>query len=111
MAREGRYYRLQAMQDLQSSTASTILHDHTSIGIDAAGSKEDVKGDDKHVNGEIQLASDTVTKTNASRARMLALKDAPYLLLGAVGALLAGVMFPGKWLLVAGRNDERMLAI
>jgi ABC-type multidrug transport system ATPase subunit len=97
MEKGGRYARLVAMQDLHASGGDELEH-HAK-----QGNKHDVGTKSKPGNKEEELEEeemevDTATaKENAARARQLATRGDKWLFfVGAIGALLAGVVFPGE---------------
>ncbi|KAG7355092.1 ABC transporter [Nitzschia inconspicua] len=84
----GRYRRLQALQDLD-----TTGHDleNADDGHEEVEEEENlvVKVDDEY------LVDKDREKKNAQRARLLAKGDRTYFLVGGIGAIFAGLVFPG----------------
>lgn len=87
----GKYRRLQALQDLGSTNErKSKVEDED----------EDHKDDEADHNNDKELESEDdqdveKSKVNAKKARLLAKGDMGYFAIGALGCLLAGLMFPG----------------
>jgi ATP-binding cassette subfamily B (MDR/TAP) protein 1 len=97
----GHYRRLQAMQNLHSTEGNDSKSTGISIKDGASGLVQPktplVKGadDDDVDDGETELEVDEQRASdNAKRARLLASSDKFYLLVGGIGALSFGLMFP-----------------
>jgi ATP-binding cassette, subfamily B (MDR/TAP), member 1 len=95
MAMKGKYYRMIEMQDLRSSNLSTasIMQTHPP---EISSHKIDDVTHAVQTENNIESDDGQYTVQSGKRARLMALKDAPYLVVGAIGALLAGLTFPGK---------------
>lgn len=95
----GRYRRLQAMQDLGTKehdveSAASLLN-VTGRPYDGLG--ESLEPAEKIVARGVALADEVVVERsarNARRARLLAADDGYHFLVGGVGAIFAGQMFP-----------------
>jgi len=88
----GKYRRLQELQDLGSSIERKSKADG---GDDA---KTDPTADKNNEEKDLDSAGDAdaeAAKVNAKKARLLASGDVGYFVIGAIGAILAGLMFPG----------------
>jgi ATP-binding cassette, subfamily B (MDR/TAP), member 1 len=85
---QGRYRRL-----IESSKRRSTLD---SVGLRSLSAEGDVKTDEPEaeINWEDVLAEEETKAFSASRARRMARPDAGFLLIGAVGALLTGGIFP-----------------
>ena len=101
---KGKYKRL---VESQGRNASTALH-----GLETKKSKKKKKGkknDDEEEDGDIDLKKkieeEELSSFNLSRARRMAAPDAFYLLVGSLGALFAGSIFP-MWGLLFGETIE-----
>ena len=101
----GKYRRLIQLQDLDGN------HDVLLENLNEGGGKKLAKkksvgtnsqrsnGGDGEDNGDASSSSsDNRAKENAKRARLMAKADAPLFALGSAGAVLAGILFPGKQL-------------
>jgi ATP-binding cassette, subfamily B (MDR/TAP), member 1 len=85
----GRYKRLQALQDLDSSGHEISVDDDEET-------EEETEIDDLVVQEVDEYVSDKAReRQNAQRARLLARGDATYFLVGGTGACFAGLVFPG----------------
>jgi len=100
---KGRYKRL---IESQSRGASTVLH-----GIEKSKKKKGKKGEDEKDSEESaedfekQIEEEEASKFEIARARQLASPDGIYLLIGSLGALMAGSIFPSWGLLFAETID------
>jgi len=97
----GKYKRL---VESQGRTASTVELDLPSLLKKKKKKKKKGKGMDKEdteKNFEAQIEKEESSSFNLARARKLASPDALYLLAGALGALMAGSVFPTWGLLFA----------
>lgn len=102
----GKYKRL---VETQGRTASTLMH-----GASSSKKKKKKKGneeeeeedeEDSQVNFEKQIEEAELGAFNLSRARRLAAPDTLYYIIGALGALMAGSVFP-SWGLLFGETIE-----
>jgi ATP-binding cassette subfamily B (MDR/TAP) protein 1 len=98
---DGRYRRLQAMQNLHSQEGIDSISTGIAMEDRACGSVELPKpvekgaDDDDVDDGENELEVDEQRASdNAKRARLLASSDKFYFLVGGIGALFFGLMFP-----------------
>jgi len=104
----GKYRRLIQLQNLDGSD-DALLAD-----VDEGGEKKSDRkkkshaksktrddGDESDGDGASTSSSDDRAKENAKRARLMAKADAPLFLLGSVGAVLAGVLFPAWGIIFA----------
>ena len=103
----GRYRRLQQMQNLDlvgtenvdSPTRAKDKYDELASSSGLRSTKKEVaQVEDEEVDS--QLAA-----KNARRARMLGSQDAPYFIAGGIGAVLAGIVFPGWGIIFAYVRD------
>ena len=89
MALGGHYHRLQSLQSLDDDAKKKMK-----------AKKLDLKDDVLPDSSKIQQPEDDEEakeheKDNAKKARALSKGDAVYFLIGTIGAILAGLMFPG----------------
>lgn len=99
----GKYRRLIQLQNLDGSD-DALLADLDEGGDKKSGRKKKSRAkskrrDDGDENGKDDASissSDDRAKENAKRARLMAKADVPLFLIGSVGAVLAGLLFPGK---------------
>jgi ATP-binding cassette subfamily B (MDR/TAP) protein 1 len=96
---DGRYRRLQAMQNLHSQEGNDSISTGIAMEDRASGlvelPKPVEKGADNDDNGENELEVDEQRASdNAKRARLLASNDKFYFLVGGIGAIFFGLMFP-----------------
>ena len=97
MAKEnGRYRRLQSLQNLDSTSTTEAKFDSDEHEVD----EHEIRTEEDVDNEEVELDKETV-KTNARRAKLLAKGDGYYVLVGTVGAFLAGVVFPSWGIIFA----------
>jgi ATP-binding cassette, subfamily B (MDR/TAP), member 1 len=84
----GRYKRLQTLQDLDSSGRE--------LSVDGEDAEEEAEVDDLVLQDEDEYVLDKDReRKNAQRARLLAQGDRTYFLIGGIGACFAGLVFPG----------------
>lgn len=82
----GRYKRL-----VESQKRSTTV---TSLGLASKSKKAEEDEEDEGADWEKAIEDEEVKAFDLARARKMASPDAPYLLLGSIGALMAGSVFP-----------------
>ena len=81
-----------------------------SATLDSVGlrSMEEEKGhggtEDEDIDWEAKVAAEEESAFDAARARSLAKPDSMYLLVGSIGAIMAGGVFPMWGILFAGKN-------
>jgi ATP-binding cassette subfamily B (MDR/TAP) protein 1 len=99
----GRYRRLQQMQNLDAAGTENVdrvkgKQDELRWSAIRRSTKEEVVAVDQDEDEEVdnQLAA-----KNAKRVRMLGSQDASYFVAGGLGALLAGIVFPGWGIIFA----------
>jgi ATP-binding cassette subfamily B (MDR/TAP) protein 1 len=90
---DGHYRRLKSLQNLDSSvdTKSVAKADFKSDGLDSENVSTTI-GASSTDNDE---GKKELEKTNAKKARSLSKGDEYYFFIGSIGAVLAGLMFPG----------------
>jgi ATP-binding cassette subfamily B (MDR/TAP) protein 1 len=96
----GRYRRLQAMQNLHSqeeydSKSTGLAMEDNAIELIELSKPVEKRADDDGDDGETELEVDEQRASeNAKRARLLASSDKFYFLVGGIGAIFFGLMFP-----------------
>jgi ATP-binding cassette subfamily B (MDR/TAP) protein 1 len=96
---DGRYRRLQAMQNLYAQeeddpkSTGLAMEDIASGLIESSKPVEKRADDDGDGEAELEVDEQRASE-NAKRARLLAASDKFYLLVGGIGAVLFGLMFP-----------------
>jgi ATP-binding cassette subfamily B (MDR/TAP) protein 1 len=105
MAREnGHYKRLQAFQDLHGNGKEFLAAPSkvvTRTTEDTKHSTERSESENRHGDHVEAIVGKETAKINAHRARLLAWEDKRWLVIGGIGALLAGIVFPGWGILLA----------
>jgi ATP-binding cassette, subfamily B (MDR/TAP), member 1 len=90
---KGRYRRFVASQNRDTTTKS--------LGLDKDAAKTDEEDEDEEHDWEKSIEEEEQKAFSAERARKLASVDSFYLLIGSIGALMAGAVFPMWGLLFA----------
>jgi len=99
MARNGRYAKLQALQSLEAIEHATLSEDSDH---EREGEAHSPKADSKTVAPtDDEEAKEIDVRATAKRTRLLAASDRRYFVIGGIGAILAGLMFPGKRVIVS----------
>lgn len=90
---EGMYRHLQSLQNLDSTLVKT-MSDEKTPSLKEAKAEADTKS---HDGSDDEPLGDHVDeeKQNARKARMMSKGDYGYFFVGSIGAILAGLMFPG----------------
>lgn len=97
MAKEnGRYRRLQSLQNLDSATTKEQKSD-----LDDHEDAEKHNFVDEQAEGDEIVLDKETNQKNAKRAKLLAKGDGYHLLVGTIGAFLAGIVFPSWGLIFA----------
>lgn len=100
MAKEnGHYHRLQMYQDLDTAQGAKdeLMLNTKSTRTTEATENYLNNGEEAGINNEVSLEEidkETV-KRNAKRAKALGSQDRGYLIIGGIGACIAGLVFPG----------------
>jgi len=99
----GKYKRL---VESQGRKASTLTHgfEKSKKKKKKKNAKDEAEETDVEDFGE-ELEREEEHSFDLARARKLATPDAPYLLVGALGALMAGSVFPAWGVMFAGKNN------
>jgi len=97
MAKDGRYARLVNLQDLGSSTLVDSSPYVSKTDAPEPSSMKEVHTEDQVEEDEEEDKDHDKeqAKKDASRARGLAIQERQYFFYGAIGAVFAGVVFPG----------------
>ena len=89
---DGRYRKIQAMQDLTAG-AAVDRHSNERMTMVAPQTQSPLDSPEKR-DEDIAALSDHVVAENSRRAWLMGASDWPYLAIGTCGALLAGLNFP-----------------
>jgi predicted transcriptional regulator len=101
---DGHYRRLQILQDMNTDQVTKNQLRETVKERDSSAVHDVSRGRSAHPEKALEDIDNETAKANAKRAWVMASEDRGYFCIGAIGAFIAGLVFPG-WGKCAS-NDE-----